>query len=576
MAQRIIHARRLNRRRPWVLHVFRAAMLTAVVCLVRQQHVWYQAQVEGRQQAAVRVDQVRRFYPQAAGLSPWNPEHGGQTVLDEDGRPLGYVVQTSPESDAIIGYSGPTNTLIALDTRHRILGLEILRCGDTRDHLQAVLADRHFLLSFDGLSWQEAAARGKVDGVSGATLTSLAIVEGIVRRLGGAPHSYRFPDPITVAEVRTFLPQAARIAAWDQNPALTRVEDASGQLLGFAGRTSPAADDIIGFQGPTDTLFVMNAQQRVLGIAMRRSYDTTEYLPWVTDDKYFMTRFNGKSLDELADLDPAAAGIEGVSGATMTSMSMAYALARAARAARDAQPAVTPSWTLVARDWGTAAVVLGGLLLAFTRVRGQRWTRAGFQLLLIGYLGFVNGDMVSQSLLVGWAQNGVAWRLAPGLVLLVAAAFLAPLLTRRQVYCHQLCPHGAIQQLIKNAVPQRWRPASGLSHWISRPLALLPFLLLVWVVIVAMQHRAFNLAAIEPFDAYVVRVAGWATLAVAVSGLVFSLFVPMAYCRFGCPTGAVLNYVRLQGPGDRFGRRDVAALALLALAVGLRLVLQTA
>ena len=79
--------------------------------------------------------------------------------------------------------------------------------------------------------------------------------------------------------------------------------------------------------------------------------------------------------------------------------------------------------------------------------------RIGFQLLLIGYLGFVNGDMVSQSLLVGWAQNGVAWRLAPGLVLLVAAAFLTPLLTRRQVYCHQLCPHGA-----DSTVDQERRP----------------------------------------------------------------------------------------------------------------------
>jgi hypothetical protein len=316
----------------------------------------------------------------------------------------------------------------------------------------------------------------------------------------------------------------------------------------------------------------MDAQQRVLGIAMRRSYDTTEYLPWVTDDKHFMTRFNGKSLDELADLDPITAGIEGVSGATMTSMSMAYALTRAAQAARDAQPAAAPpSWTVTARDWGTAAVVLGGLLLAFTRLRGQRWIRVGFQLLLIGYLGFVNGDMVSQSLLVGWAQNGVAWRLAPGLVLLVAAAFLTPLLTRRQVYCHQLCPHGAMQQLIKNAVPRRWRPSSRLPHGLSQCLALLPFLLLAWVVIVAMQHRAFNLAAIEPFDAYVMRVAGWATLAVAVSGLLCSLLVPMAYCRFGCPTGTLLNYVRLQGPGDRFGRRDIAAVALLTLALGLRL-----
>jgi len=69
----------------------------------------------------------------------------------------------------------------------------------------------------------------------------------------------------------------------------------------------------------------------------------------------------------------------------------------------------------------------------------------------------------------------------------------------------------------------------------------------------------------------VLRVAGWATLSIAVIGLLVSLLVPMAYCRYGCPTGAVLNYVRLRGVGDRFQARDLAALALLGLAIGLRL-----
>jgi len=554
------------------LHLFRWSVFAAVVWMVREQHVWYEAQLQGRRQTPVSVDQVKRFYPQAATLSRWNPEHGGQTVSDADGRPLGYVVQTSPQSDAIIGYSGPTNTLIAFDAQNRILGLEILRCGDTADHLQAVLADRRFLQSFNGLSWQEAAGRRDVDGVSGATLTSLAMVEGIVRRLGGTPHSYRFPEPMTVQEVTAFLPRATRLAAWDQRPGLLRVEDAAGQLIGFAGRTSPTADDLIGFQGPTDTLFVMDAQQRLLGIAMRHSYDTAEYLQWVNDDPRFLSRFNGKNLDELAELDLAAAGIEGVSGATMTSMSMAEALVRTAQAVRDAKPAVEPPrWAIAARDWGTAAVVCGGLVLAFTGLRGRRLVRVAFQLLLIVYLGFINGDMVSQSLLVGWAQNGVAWRFAPGLVLLVAVAFLVPLTTHRQVYCHHLCPHGAVQQLVKHAVPRKWKPASRLPRWLSHTLSLLPVGLLVWVAIVALRQLPFNLAAIEPFDAYVWRVAGWATVAIAIGGLAFSLLVPMAYCRFGCPTGAVLNYLRLQGAGDRLTRRDAAALALLGLVIGLRL-----
>ncbi len=61
------------------------------------------------------------------------------------------------------------------------------------------------------------------------------------------------------------------------------------------------------------------------------------------------------------------------------------------------------------------------------------------------------------------------------------------------------------------------------------------------------------------------RSAGWATVSIALAGLVASLFVPMAYCHYGCPTGALLNFLRSHHRTDRFGRRDLVALALLAL-----------
>jgi polyferredoxin len=100
---------------------------------------------------------------------------------------------------------------------------------------------------------------------------------------------------------------------------------------------------------------------------------------------------------------------------------------------------------------------------------------------------------------------------------------------------------------------------------LTRALLTLPWLLLLVVVVVAMRHLPFNLASLEPFDAYIFRLAGWATIAVAMVGLVASLFVPMAYCRFGCPTGAVLNFLRLQGRGDRLRLRDGMALGLLCM-----------
>ena len=64
----------------------------------------------------MELDRVLPFLPKAAGFSEFHRDHGGQTVVDDQDDPLGFVVQTSPQSDEVIGYSGPTNTLIAFDT----------------------------------------------------------------------------------------------------------------------------------------------------------------------------------------------------------------------------------------------------------------------------------------------------------------------------------------------------------------------------------------------------------------------------------------------------------------------------
>ena len=78
-----------------------------------------------------------------------------------------------------------------------------------------------------------------------------------------------------------------------------------------------------------------------------------------------------------------------------------------------------------------------------------------------------------------------------------------------------------------------------------------------------------SLVAIEPFDAWHGWIAGAATISIFVAGLLAALVEPMAYCRLGCPTGAVLDYLRFHGSSDRWTRRDTAALGLLVLAIGL-------
>jgi hypothetical protein len=98
-------------------------------------------------------------------------------------------------------------------------------------------------------------------------------------------------------------------------------------------------------------------------------------------------------------------------------------------------------------------------------------------------------------------------------------------------------------------------------------LEFIPGILLLFALLTLLLGWQFSLANIEPFDAWVWRAAGGATLVIAALGLAASVFIPQAYCRFGCPTGALLNFVRSTGSADHWGRRDSTALAFLATGV---------
>jgi NosR/NirI family transcriptional regulator, nitrous oxide reductase regulator len=369
--------------------------------------------------------------------------------------------------------------------------------------------------------------------------------------------------PITVEEVQIFFPQAARLRTDHSDRNGLFVADLEGNDLGYAVRTSPDGDHIKGYAGPTDVLIAFDNQLKVLGIRARRSDDTRTHLEDVMTDRHYQKFWPGRAWDDTAKLDLAEAGMEGVAGSTMTSMAMAESIVHRLKQANE-RLAARPRWQVQARDIGLAVVVVIACALAFTRKPGRRSVRRAFQAGVIIYVGFINGDLIAQSLLAGWAKSGVALHAAPGLVLLVAAALLVPWAARKPLYCLHICPHGMAQEWLGRLLPQGWRVslhpgiASGL-HW-------LPPLLLACVLFIVMMNVPVDLADIEPFDAWLWRSAGWATLTIAAIGLAASLCIPQAYCKYGCPTGALLEFVRSHGAQDKFGKRDLAALLMVALA----------
>jgi len=563
-------SRGLKRLVPIAAHAARLAVVAAIAWLVHAEHRRFLARQQTSDLAGLPLARVQRHLAQAAAIGgPSDAVAGGRDLVDAAGSRIGTVLRTSPAGDAAIGFSGPSDVLVVCDAGLRVAGMELLASRDTRDHVHAVERDAAFWRSFVGKSLEELAdgAAGRPHAVTGATLTSHAIAEAVARRLGGGSATSRFAVPPTLGDLKRIFPEADRIEADAGDPAVIRVTDSTGIPLGWALRTTPAADRVIGYQGPTDALVGFDPQGRVCGVAVLSSYDNEPYVGYVRDDRAFRRIWRGMTLEELAGIDPDRTGIEGVSGATMTSQAVAAGIVRAAREhARRRPPPAGPAWVDMLRgidgpQWGAIGVIAAAILTAFTRLRGGWFGRLALPVAVLAYLGFGAGAVLSQAQLVGWAQAGVP-RGAVVLTVLAVAALALPAVTGRNVYCSHLCAHGAAQQMLVRLV----KPRRRLPGWLRPALALLPWALLAVAILSALLHLPVNLVDLEPFDAYLPAVAGVAALVLFAVSLAASCFFPMAYCRHGCPTGALLDHVRLHGRSDRVTWRDGVLVACLAVA----------
>ena len=97
----------------------------------------------------------------------------------------------------------------------------------------------------------------------GVLIATAAILRSHAQR-----HRVQGDRPITVTEVREFLPEAASLGVADESKGTLTVRDTTGNTLGVVLRTSPQADHIIGYTGPVDLLIVF-AEEKLKGIKLR-------------------------------------------------------------------------------------------------------------------------------------------------------------------------------------------------------------------------------------------------------------------------------------------------------------------
>lgn len=312
----------------------------------------------------------------------------------------------------------------------------------------------------------------------------------------------------------------------------------------FVVNTRVLAKDVQGYGGPVPLKIHIGKDGRLTAIEAEPNAESPSFFDRA---KELFSRWQGKTIDEAMAED-----VDAVSGATFSSKAiirnvqrgLAYAkqhgLADGGKGAQEesAERTVATGWTL-GSIVALIAVLLGAVVPLFTNNRRLHLVQLVVNVVV---LGLWTGTFVSYTLFLrlfagGVSLSAIGTLAAPLLMLIVA--LLYPLAGRSGHYCAHVCPFGSAQELAGKLSRRKLR----ITPRVLRVLTALRNLL--WGVLMALLLTGTCTAWIdyELFTAFIYSSASVWVILLAGLFLVLSVWVPRPYCRFVCPTGALLKSV---------------------------------
>lgn len=312
----------------------------------------------------------------------------------------------------------------------------------------------------------------------------------------------------------------------------------------FVVNTRVLAKDVQGYGGPVPLKIHIDKDGRLTAIEAEPNAESPSFFDRA---KELFSRWQGKTIDEAMAED-----VDAVSGATFSSKAiirnvqrgLAYAkqhgLADGGKGAQkeSAERTVATSWTL-GSIVALIAVLLGAVVPLFTNNRRLHLVQLVVNVVV---LGLWTGTFVSYTLFLrlfagGVSLSAIGTLAAPLLMLIVA--LLYPLAGRSGHYCAHVCPFGSAQELAGKLSRRKLR----ITPRVLRVLTALRNLL--WGVLMALLLTGTCTAWIdyELFAAFIYSSASVWVIVLAMLFLVLSVWVPRPYCRFVCPTGALMKSV---------------------------------
>ena len=321
----------------------------------------------------------------------------------------------------------------------------------------------------------------------------------------------------------------------------------------FVVNTKPLAKDVQGYGGPVP-LKIHIKDGRVAAVEAEPNAESPDFF---NRAKELLNHWQGKSVDEAMSEE-----VDAVSGATFSSRAiianmqrgLAYAKLHGQWGEDGSVGALGTSAPPIVGDedgsvgaLGTSAppivaliaVLLGAVVPLFYNNRRLHLVQLVVNVVV---LGLWTGTFVSYTLFLRVFSGGVSLSAigalaAPLLMLIVALIY--PLAGRSGHYCANICPFGSAQELAGKLSRRKLRIT-------PRVLKLLSVLRnLLWGVLMALLLTGTCTAWIdyELFTAFLYSSASVWVIVLAALFLVLSVWVPRPYCRFVCPTGALVKSV---------------------------------
>ena len=321
----------------------------------------------------------------------------------------------------------------------------------------------------------------------------------------------------------------------------------------FVVNTKPLAKDVQGYGGPVP-LKIHIKDGRVAAVEAEPNAESSDFF---NRAKELLNHWQNKSVDEAL-----AEEVDAVSGATFSSKAiianmqrgLAYAQKRGQWSEEGSVGALETSAPPIVGNVGNSVgaletsappmvalivVLLGAVVPLFYNNRRLHLVQLAVNVVV---LGLWTGTFVSYTLFLrvfagGVSLSAIGALAAPLLMLIVALIY--PLAGRSGHYCANVCPFGSAQELAGKLSRRKLR----ITPRILKLLSVLRNLL--WGVLMALLLTGTCTAWIdyELFTAFLYSSASvWVTVLAALF-LVLSVWVPRPYCRFVCPTGALIKSV---------------------------------